>query len=111
MKKFDEVKRNVSKFCEDHIFGITATAMVGAWIAYFVFVIREIRNLDNNITDCTDSLTYVLDPAKIAITVPDADHIDEAIKWIKENEVLNPLDYEEFQRIVDTFTELKNNKN
>ena len=68
-------------------------------------------NLDNNITDCADSLTYVLDPAKIAITVPDADHIDEAIKWIKENDVLNPLDYEEFQRIVDTFTELKNNKN
>ena len=111
MKKFDEVKRNVSKFCQDHILGITATAAAGIWIAYFAFAIREIRNLDNNITDCADSLTYVLDPAKIAITVPDADHIDEAIKWIKENVVLNPLDYEEFQRIVDTFTELKNNKN
>ena len=36
---------------------------------------------------------------------------DDAIKFIKENEVLNPLEYEEFQRIVDTFTELKNNKN
>lgn len=111
MKKFDEVKRNVSKFCQDHIIGITATVTTGIWIAYFVFAIREIRNLDNNITDCSDSLTYVLDPAKVAITVPDADHIDEAIKWIKENDVLNPLDYEEFQRIVDTFTELKNNKN
>jgi hypothetical protein len=111
MKKFDEVKRKVSEFCQDHILGITATAAAGIWIAYFAFAIREIRNLDNNITDCADSLTYVLDPAKIAITVPDADHIDEAIKWIKENDVLNPLDYEEFQRIVDTFTELKNNKN
>lgn len=111
MKKFDEVKRNVSKFCQDHTLGITATAAAGIWIAYFAFAIREIRNLDNNITDCGVSLTYVLDPAKIAITVPDADHIDEAIKWIKENDVLNPLDYEEFQRIVDTFTELKNNKN
>lgn len=108
MKKFDEVKRNISKFCQDHILGITATAAAGIWIAYFVFAIREIRNLDNNVTD---SLTYVLDPAKVAITVPDADHIDEAIKWIKENDVLNPLDYEEFQRIVDTFTELKNSKN
>ena len=111
MKKFNEVKRNVSEFCQDHILGITATAAAGIWIAYLAFAIREIRNLDNNITDTTDSLTYVLDPAKIAITVPDADHIDEAIKWIKENDVLNPLDYEEFQRIVDTFTELKNNKN
>ena len=106
MKKFDEVKRNVSEFCQNHILGITATVTTGIWIGYFVFAIREIRKLDNNITD---SLTYVLDPAKIAITVPDADHIDEAIKFIKENEVLNPLDYEEFQRIVDTFTELKNN--
>lgn len=111
MKKFDEVKRNVSKFCQDHILGITEAAAAGIWIAYLAFAIREIRNLNNNITDCADSLTYVLDPAKIAIKVPDADHIDEAIKWIKENVVLNPLDYEEFQRIVDTFTELKNNKN
>ena len=104
MKKFDEVKRNVSKFCQDHILGITATAAAGIWIAYFVFAIREIRNLDNNVTDYTDSLTYVLDPAKVAITVPDADHIDEAIKWIKENNVLNPLDYEEFQRIVASYS-------
>lgn len=29
MKKFDEVKRNVSKFCQDHILGITATAAAG----------------------------------------------------------------------------------
>lgn len=111
MKKFNEVKRNVSEFCQDHILGITATAAAGIWIAYFAFTIREIRNFDNDITNYTDSLTYVLGPAKIAITVPDADHIDEAIKWIKENDVLNPLDHEEFQRIVDTFTELKNNKN
>ena len=111
MKKFDEVKRNVSEFCQNHILGITATVTTGIWIGYFVFAIREIRKLDNNITDCTDSLTYVLDPAKISITVPDAYHIDEAIKWIKENKVLNPLEFEEFQRIVDTFTELKNNKN
>ena len=94
MKKFDEVKRNVSEFCQNHILGITATVTTGIWIGYFVFAIREIRNLDNNVTDCADSLTYVLDPAKVAITVPDADHIDEAIKWIKENDVLNPLDYE-----------------
>lgn len=111
MKKFDEVKRNINKFCQDHILGITATAATGIWIAYFVYTIREIRNLDNNNTNCTDSLTYVLPPAKISITVPNADHIDEAIKWIKENKVLNPLEREEFQRIVDTFTELKNNKN
>lgn len=111
MKKFNEVKRNISEFCQDHILGITTTAVAGIWIAYFAWAIHECRNLDNNITDCTDSLTYVLNPAKIAITVPDADHIDDAIKFIKENEVLNPLEYEEFQRIVDTFTELKNNKN
>ena len=111
MKKFNELKKNLNKFCHDHIVEITATATAGIWITYFVFAIREIRNLDNNVTDCADSLTYVLDPAKVAITVPDADHIDEAIKWIKENDVLNPLDYEEFQRIVDTFTELKNDKN
>lgn len=111
MKKFDEVKRNIGKFCQDHIIGITTTVTTGIWIGYFVFAIREIRKLDNNITDCTDSLTYVLDPAKISITVPDADHIDEAIKFIKENSVLNPLEFEEFQRIFDTFNELKNSKN
>lgn len=55
MKKFDEVKRNIGKFCQDHIIGITTTVASGIWIAYFVFAIREIRNLDNNITDCTDS--------------------------------------------------------
>lgn len=109
MKKFDEVKRNISEFCQDHILGITVTTTAGIWIAYFAWAIHEIRNIDNNITDYSDSLTYVLDPAKIAITVPDADHIDDAIKFIKENKVLNPLDYEEFQRIIDTFTELKNN--
>ena len=45
------------------------------------------------------------------ISVPDAYHIDEAIKYIKENSVLNLLEFEEFQRIFDTFNELKNNKN
>lgn len=111
MKKFDEVKRNISKFCQDHILGITATVAAGIWIGCIALTIRDIKNANNNVTDCADSLTYVLDPAKVAITVPDADHIDEAIKFIKENEVLNPLERDEFQRIIDTFTELKNSKN
>lgn len=111
MKKFDEVKKNVNEFCQDHILGITATVTAGIWIGYFALTIRDIKNANNNITDCTDSLTYELDPAKVLITVPDANHIDDAIKFIKENDVLNPLNYDEFQRIIDTFTELKNIKN
>lgn len=51
MKKFDEVKRNINKFCQDHILEITAFAATGIWIAYFVFTIREIRNLDHR-TGC-----------------------------------------------------------
>lgn len=111
MKKFNEMKTDVNKFCQDHILGITATVAAGIWIGCIALTIRDIKNANNNITDCTDSLIYELDPANIMITVPDADHIDDTIKWIKENDVLNPLDYEEFQRIIDTFTELKNSKN
>lgn len=111
MKKFNEVKKNVNKFCQDHILEITATVAAGIWIGCIALTIRDIKNNNNNITDCTDSLMYELDPANIMIQVPDADHIDDAIKFIKENNVLNPLERYEFQRIVDTFTELKNSKN
>ena len=96
---------------EDHILGITATVAAGIWIGCIALTIRDIKNANNNVTDCTDSLMYELDPANIMILVPDADHIDDAIKFIKENNVLNPLERDEFQRIIDTFTELKNSKN
>jgi hypothetical protein len=111
MKKFNEVKKNVNKFCQDHILGITATVAAGIWIGCIALTIRDIKNANNNVTDCTDSLMYELDPANVMILVPDADHIDDAIKFIKENNVLNPLERDEFQRIIDTFTELKNGKN
>ncbi len=113
MKKFNEMKKDVNKFCQDHILDITATVAVSIWIGLIVATIRDAKNSNNNITDCTDSWIYELDPANVMICVPDADHIDDAIKYIKENNVLNPFDsdHEEFQRIIDTFMELKNSKN
>ena len=89
MKKLNELKKNVNKFCQDHILGITATAAAGIWIAYFAWTIHDIKNsykdTDTDISS-TGSSTYEIDPDKIRITVPDDVSIDDVIEWIKEND-------------------------
>lgn len=87
MKKFNELKKNVNKFCHDHIAEIAITAAAGIWIAYFAWTIYDIKNSHND-TDVsvTGSSTYELDPDKIRITIPDDVSIDDVIKWIKEND-------------------------
>lgn len=87
MKKFNELKKNVNKFCHDHIAEITITAAAGIWITYFAWTIYDIKNSHND-TDVsiTGSSTYELDPDKIRITIPDDASIDDVIKWIKEND-------------------------
>lgn len=47
MKKFNELKKNVNKFCQDHILGVTATAAaIGAVAGGFVVTSLVYRNPD-----------------------------------------------------------------
>ena len=112
MKKFKEIKKNVTEFLSDNIAEITLSTVAVGYIGLVCWSIYKTTKIENEgIDSFSDSLTYTLSNAKIQFTVPDAENIEESLKYIRENNVLNPLDCDEFKRVIDAFIEKQNDLN